>query len=76
MEYGTGVRGKNSPHPKPPEGWIYDVNEHGEEGWWYMGDDGELHWTRGMPSRPFMYDTAKELRENTKEIIKGVLKDD
>lgn len=76
VEYGTGVKGLNSPHPNPPEGWIYDVNEHGEEGWWYRGDDGELHWTQGMPSRPFMYDSAKELRKRAKDIVKGVISDD
>ena len=76
VEYGTGIKGSNSPHPTPPEGWIYDVNEHGEEGWWYRGDDGELHWTQGMPSRPFMYDSAKELRKRAKDIVKGVISDD
>lgn len=56
VEYGTGIVGSNNPHPKPIN-WQYDVNAHGDEGWKYIGDDGKLHWTKGMPSRPFMYDT-------------------
>lgn len=35
----------------------------GEYYWTYIGDDGKLHITKGMPSRPFMYLTANELRQ-------------
>lgn len=62
VEYGTGVTGQREPHPEPMPGWRYDVNDHGEEGWWYWGDwDGNWHWTAGMPSRPFFWETAREL---------------
>lgn len=69
VEYGTGIVGKGNPHPKAA-GWVYDVNAHGVKGWWYpttnddpnpytrVGSDGILRaWTKGMPSRPFMYET-------------------
>lgn len=74
-EFGTGIRGAESPHPEPGlAGWKYDVNNHGEEGWWYMGDDGEWHWTAGMPSRPYMYNTAQALKDlivpSAKEVFK------
>lgn len=73
-EFGTGIVGATSPHPNPTlAGWKYDVNQHGEEGWWYW-KDGEWHWTAGMPSRPFMYDTARMLRgiviKSAKEVLK------
>lgn len=74
-EFGTGVRGANSPHPNPGlAGWRYDVNEHGEEGWWYMGDDGAWYWTAGMPSRPYMYDTAQQLKQFVIPLAKETLK--
>ena len=74
-EFGTGIPGAQSPHPEPGlAGWRYDVNEHGEEGWWYMGDDGEWHWTAGMASRPYMYDTARMLRNMVVLSAKEVLK--
>lgn len=77
VEFGTGILGKQSPYPvNPPIGWQYDVNEHGEAGWWYTGDDGKKHWTKGMPSRPFMYDTAQILRQSLPWIAEGVLQDD
>lgn len=67
VEFGTGMVGKNNPHPDTSiVGWKYDVNEHGEYGWHYFRD-GAWHWTKGMPSRPFMYETAAELRQ---EIVK------
>lgn len=76
VEFGTGVKGKASPHPDVAIlGWVYDVNNHGELGWWYPTDendtnptkyrskDGTMYaWTKGMPSRPFMYNTAEQLR--------------
>lgn len=78
-EFGTGVVGADNPHPNITiPGWRYDENQHGEKGWWYMGDDGEWHWTKGMPSRPYMYETAHKLREVAEyaaaETAKRVLK--
>lgn len=67
VEFGTGIVGERSPHPNSSIiGWKYDVNEHGEKGWFYFRD-GEWYWTKGMPSRPFMYETAMELQQ---EIVK------
>lgn len=70
VEYGTGIVGSQNPHPKLDTiGWIYDVNQHGEKGWYYptiesdpnpykIMINGQLYaWTKGMPSRPFMYET-------------------
>lgn len=47
----------------------------GEYFWAYIGDDGKAHITKGMPSRPFLYNTANELRnmklieETAKEVF-------
>lgn len=71
VEYGTGVVGEGHQHPRATlDGWVYDVNEHGEEGWWYptttsdpnkkkktSKDGGLWAWTKGQASRPFMYET-------------------
>ena len=76
VEFGTGVVGAGSPHPAPA-GWRYDVNAHGESGWWYYNDrDGKMHWTKGMPSRPFMYNTARELEQECVKIAKEVFSRD
>jgi len=73
VEFGTGVTGKRSPHPTPM-GWKYDVNERGEDGWWYFNDrDKKWHWTSGMASRPFMYNTLQLLKA---EVERGGLKVD
>lgn len=63
VEFGTGVIGSENPHPETGlANWKYDVNNHGESGWWYF-NDGKWHWTKGMPSRPFMYETAQQLKD-------------
>lgn len=86
VEFGTGVVGKRNPHPDTAIlGWIYDVNSHGELGWWYPTDDSDVNptkrraksgklyaWTKGLPSRPFMYETAEKLRGSVVPIARSV----
>lgn len=76
VEFGTGLQGQQSPHPESGSyGWVYDVNNHGEAGWSYFNErDGKYHWTTGMPSRPFMYLTAKELDRICETVAKAVFK--
>ena len=72
VEFGTGITGQQNPHPKTElVGWKYDVNEHGEAGWFYFRD-GEWHWTKGLPSRPFMYETSLELMQIVVKTAKEV----
>jgi hypothetical protein len=72
VEFGTGVVGKGSPHPNP-NGYQYDVNQHGDEGWVYYDDDsGQFRWTKGFKSRPFMYNTARQLEKECKKIAEEV----
>ena len=72
VEFGTGVVGKGSPHPDP-QGYQYDKNNHGDIGWLYYDErKGIYRWTKGFRSRPFMYNTAKELERKCIEIAKEV----
>lgn len=74
VEFGTGIIGSDNPHPDTGlANWKYDVNEHGESGWYYY-KDGEWHWTKGMPSRPFMYETGRDLRKIIPKIAKEIFK--
>ena len=74
VEFGTGTVGKNNPHPEPGlANWKYDINNHGEAGWFYF-KDGEWHWTKGMPSRPFMYETRMELATKVAKIVREVFR--
>ncbi len=74
VEFGTGVVGSNNPHPDP-QGWAYDVNGHGDDGWVYFNErDGKWHWTAGMPSRPFVYNTGEELQKLCRVIAKEVFR--
>ena len=69
VEFGTGIEGKENSHPDASIiGWKYDINNHDEKGWFYF-KNGKWHWTKGMPSRPFMYNTASALR-NTETITR------
>lgn len=73
VEYGTGIVGEASPNDNP-EGeieWSYDINNHGDKGWWYYATiDGKsgFHWTKGMPARPFMYNTLRWLQQNAPDV--------
>ncbi|MCI9092658.1 MAG: hypothetical protein HFF36_02570 [Coprobacillus sp.] len=73
VEFGTGITGAWSPHPDNKIGYVYDVNNHGYDGWYYTDETGK-HWTRGMPSRAFVYITAQQLRDELIVIAKEVFK--
>lgn len=37
VEFGTGIEGKENSHPDASIiGWKYDINNHGEKGWFYF----------------------------------------
>ena len=82
VEFGTGVVGQNSPHTNgeylSKASWSYAsgakifTTKDGKVGWIYPTDDGGFRFTEGMPSRPFMYETALELQREFSRIAKGV----
>lgn len=80
IEFGTGAKGSGSKHPSAEYmaimGWAYNVGatifttKDGREGWFYPADDGTWKFTQGMPSRPFMYETAQYLKKEAKRLAK------
>ena len=82
VEFGTGYIGKDIPYKGVfPDGlgWQYVSGSQvtanalkGIYGWFYVGKDGKVHFTAGMESRPFMWDTARELQANVEKIAKEV----
>lgn len=85
LEYGTGFVGANSPHPTPHRaGWAYASGEKSSQGkgWWYRGGidpsvDPDVIWyggsyayTKGRPSRPFLYYTWLWARRSGHQIIR------
>lgn len=77
VEFGTGVVGAYNPYPADlPSGWSYASGEtiDPETGVWYFynTNTGIHGYTQGMPSRPFMWDTANELRQKLTEYARGV----
>lgn len=84
VEFGTGQMGKDTPYPYPlPEGvsWDYNVGKTirqnaktGTYYWFYPGQDGQWHYTEGMPARPFMYLTSMELIREIPKIAKEIFK--
>lgn len=71
VEFGTGIRGSADPHPTLP--WAYDTEGHGEDGWYYYDmEEDRIRFTKGMPSRPFMYETGKDLERKAVEIAREV----
>ena len=83
VEWGTGQLGSEAPYPYPfPEGveWNYNTGKTifeispGQYGWFYPMPDGTWRFTQGMPARPFMYETAIDLRQRMVQIAKEVFK--
>lgn len=71
-EMGTGITGKQNPHPNPSEpfkSWKYDVNEHGEKGWYYPKGDGTYGWTKGLPSRHMFNSAFEDMKQEFGDIV-------
>ena len=66
VEYGTGIVGASSSGAEYAgnSGWQYDVNGHGNKGWFYVDNNGELHWTRGMAGRLIYLTTKQRIEQN------------
>lgn len=84
VEFGTGVYAQGqTDHPVLNEVAQYGIVRHGEygdrhgsdpNGWYYTGDDGQVHHTYGIPSDPFFYNTAQELRRQYDKYAKEIFK--
>ena len=74
VEYGTGIVGSTSEANGIAEndGWQYDVNGHGEQGWFYK-KNGNLYWSKGFEGRLIYYKTAKEIVDNLPKWINNYL---
>lgn len=59
VEFGTGPKGGAAPHPG-------GKGKYRSTGWAYFDERlGKLRWTRGMPARPFMWDTWTHLKQKS-----------
>lgn len=62
--------------PQSTEGWVYyyhnELTKH-FGGWFYKGEDGKYHFTRGMQAQAQVWKTAQYLREHASTIINRVL---
>jgi len=88
MEFGTGVKGQEQPHPEAgQEGYSYNVNNH-DKGWWYPTTEYDSNWTkkvlengdmiaftRGLPSRPFMYKTREQLSIEIESVLRTYIRE-
>lgn len=87
VEYGTGAKGAASSHPaggttekgksyfnvlKSPGETAYERYNKDKDGWYYF-EGGRWHYTTGMKSRPFMYNTLMELRDRAESEGAGVI---
>lgn len=87
IEFGTGVKGASEPFPGDPSvmagatpynGYMSGdkiiETKDGRIGWFYF-DEQRNSWffTEGMPSRPFMWETAQHIRAVAPDIMKVVI---
>ena len=80
FEFGTGPVGASDPHPLggsyKEKGWFTAADGKPMDelyGWYPLGKDGDVYFfTEGQKAKPFMYETALQLRDVFPEIVKEV----
>lgn len=78
LEYGTGVVGKNSPHPQANEaGWQYNTGKtiNPKTGDWSYWDSvkGKYIHTKGIPAQMPVFNAALEMRKQVVKAAKEAL---
>lgn len=68
VEYGTGVVGASSEGSTQAQDWEYDVNNHGEKGWYYE-KDGRIYWTKGMEGKLIYYKSSEEIKKQLPTMV-------
>lgn len=68
VEYGIGFTGSFTEGVKSTD-WEYDINNHGEEGWYYQDKDGNFHWTNGFEGRLIFLKLKQKIQENIQKWI-------
>lgn len=82
FEFGTGPVGAKNKHPKgkgyASKGWYTKADGKAMDalyGWTPLGKDGDtFFYTEGQPSKPFLYQTAIELRQELPRIAREVFR--
>lgn len=74
VEYGTGIVGSSSSASSFADDWEYDVNGHGEKGWFYI-KNGDLHWSKGFEGRLIFYKTSLDIKENVSKWVMDYIKE-
>ena len=54
-------------------GCIYDVNQHGEKGWYYPKGDGTYGWTKGLPASKKFWQALQKVEEAFPKIAREEL---
>ena len=76
VEFGTGVVGERSPRTYNANiEWQYDVNQHGDNGWWYYIGN-EKHWTKGQVASEYMYKAYQDLEASYQLIAERIFREE
>lgn len=73
IEYGFGYVGFAATQPLPSN-WEYDINAHGNRGWYYIDQNGLYHWTNGLEGRLIFRKLSWWLANNFSDIMFRYLK--
>ena len=68
IEFGIGYTGSFTENVNATD-WEYDVNNHGEKGWYYQDRDGNFHWTNGFEGRLIFLKLKKKIQRDIKKWI-------
>ena len=77
IEFGSGIYYNKTANPKSSEfgmgvGTFPGQTHAFQDGWYYLGDDGEWHYSHGVQASMPMYKASVEMRQKIDTIVKEV----
>lgn len=77
IEFGAGIRYNPTANPKSAEfgmgvGTFPGQTHAFQDGWYYLGDDGEWHYSHGVKASMPLYNASEDMRSKIDSILKEV----
>lgn len=75
VEFGVGAKGSDDDDWKTNINQQEHIQKYGRDGWYYLDDGGNIHWTTGIEGKFIFYKLSEKIKENIADWINEYISD-